>query len=480
MSKYIANISDCCGCSVCLSVCQCMAITMKPNDLGFLYPCIDEDLCIECGDCKDVCPVLETNLNKMVNLFDKKAYTGYLVDNIELLTSTSGGFANAISKKIIEQGGCVFGVKYGDNFIPEYDVAYTEEELEVFKGSKYTEVNNNKLFECVKSELNVGKKVLVIGLPCVIASLKKYINTNVNINNLYLCELICGGYTSRRVLSELIEEMENKYESKVSSFIFRVKNPYVLPCYFQVGFENGIIESMKWNETYFEKAYRLIKRDSCYNCKFKNIELSYADFIIGDHWGSENQMHYNKYGNSLILPRTPKALALIDSLEEQFFKIVEVDFEEAYKYNHMLSKSITNLEGSNYLKEYFKKNSLKRACELYNIKLKKELEEILSEIKGERYNVALWGVSMGIDNMYEKYDMKNWNIKYIFDSSEYKIGMNCHGLKVNNIKDIHKFNKKIDVIVSLISSTDCVVLKKQLLENGWKGKTFYMGKYRFI
>ena len=118
MSKYIANISDCCGCSVCLSVCQCMAITMKPNDLGFLYPCIDEDLCIECGDCKDVCPVLETNLNKMVNLFDKKAYTGYLVDNIELLTSTSGGFANAISKKIIEQGGCVFGVKYGDNFIP--------------------------------------------------------------------------------------------------------------------------------------------------------------------------------------------------------------------------------------------------------------------------------------------------------------------------------------------------------------------------
>lgn len=47
--------SECCGCSACLAVCPRGAIAMKANRHGFLYPEIDEKLCIRCYKCIDVC-----------------------------------------------------------------------------------------------------------------------------------------------------------------------------------------------------------------------------------------------------------------------------------------------------------------------------------------------------------------------------------------------------------------------------------------
>ena len=43
--------NDCCGCAACASICPRKAITMKPDALGFLYPEVDDSLCIDCGRC---------------------------------------------------------------------------------------------------------------------------------------------------------------------------------------------------------------------------------------------------------------------------------------------------------------------------------------------------------------------------------------------------------------------------------------------
>ena len=40
---------DCCGCTACASSCPKSAITMVPDEEGFLYPKIDMRRCIECG-----------------------------------------------------------------------------------------------------------------------------------------------------------------------------------------------------------------------------------------------------------------------------------------------------------------------------------------------------------------------------------------------------------------------------------------------
>lgn len=47
--------SECCGCGACVSVCPKDAIAMRPDRYGFLYPHIDEDVCIACRLCLKVC-----------------------------------------------------------------------------------------------------------------------------------------------------------------------------------------------------------------------------------------------------------------------------------------------------------------------------------------------------------------------------------------------------------------------------------------
>lgn len=46
---------NCCGCAACYSICPSNAITMMEDMEGFLYPNINEALCIHCFKCIRVC-----------------------------------------------------------------------------------------------------------------------------------------------------------------------------------------------------------------------------------------------------------------------------------------------------------------------------------------------------------------------------------------------------------------------------------------
>lgn len=50
--KILDNIDDCTGCSACMNVCPQQCIKMCQNSEGFLYPQIDNDICINCNLCK--------------------------------------------------------------------------------------------------------------------------------------------------------------------------------------------------------------------------------------------------------------------------------------------------------------------------------------------------------------------------------------------------------------------------------------------
>ena len=47
---------ECCGCTACYAICPREAIYMEEDEEGFEYPHIDEDKCIQCYRCLDVCP----------------------------------------------------------------------------------------------------------------------------------------------------------------------------------------------------------------------------------------------------------------------------------------------------------------------------------------------------------------------------------------------------------------------------------------
>ena len=49
--------SECCGCSACASICTSKAIRMERDKHGFLYPEIEKEKCIDCGQCRKICPI---------------------------------------------------------------------------------------------------------------------------------------------------------------------------------------------------------------------------------------------------------------------------------------------------------------------------------------------------------------------------------------------------------------------------------------
>lgn len=48
---------DCCGCTACCAICPKSAIHMVRDAEGFDYPQIDEDKCVCCYQCVNVCPI---------------------------------------------------------------------------------------------------------------------------------------------------------------------------------------------------------------------------------------------------------------------------------------------------------------------------------------------------------------------------------------------------------------------------------------
>ena len=46
---------NCCGCSACYAICPAKAISMEPDEEGFLYPIINATKCIGCLSCIKVC-----------------------------------------------------------------------------------------------------------------------------------------------------------------------------------------------------------------------------------------------------------------------------------------------------------------------------------------------------------------------------------------------------------------------------------------
>ena len=55
---------DCCGCTACYAICPKDAISMEEDEEGFEYPQVDEDVCVRCKRCLNVCPIKGIKVDK--------------------------------------------------------------------------------------------------------------------------------------------------------------------------------------------------------------------------------------------------------------------------------------------------------------------------------------------------------------------------------------------------------------------------------
>ena len=298
--------SKCCACTACKNVCPKQAIEMISDEKGFLYPKIDENKCIKCGLCENVCfyntgyKILDDHLDKIET---------YAIKHKDLqirMASQSGGAFTVFSDEILKRNGVIYGVGFDKVLKVCYKRAITKEERNEFRGSKYVHSKLNDIFKQIKKDLENDKWVLFSGTPCHVAGLVKYLRKKYN--KLLLIDIICHGVPSPKIFEEYLNFLENRYKGKIENFNFRNKIFGWKSC----------IESFKINGTiYNSNIYAnlflncLTFRESCYNCRFTNLNRP-SDITIGDCWGMEKSKSFinDNKGISLIIVNTEKGKLL--------------------------------------------------------------------------------------------------------------------------------------------------------------------------
>jgi coenzyme F420-reducing hydrogenase beta subunit len=306
---------------------------MKPDIEGFFYPEIDQEKCINCNKCKDICPVDERNLRKLVNVRQNQAYAAINNDEVTRNKSTSGGIFSLVAKEIIRKNGIVFGVKFNKNFAVVHSHADTLEGITEFYRSKYVQSNIGETFKECKQYLEQGKYVLFSGTPCQIGGLIAYLAKDYA--NLFCIDIICMSVPSPKIWEKYLEYREQKSGSTIKKIAFRYKNPSwkTSSLYFQ--FENGT----EYKETGEKDPYlRVFESDicarySCYKCNFRTLNRE-SDITIADFWGIENicpEMFDNK-GTSLVMINSERGKELFEKIKEKC-TLQSININMAIQYN---------------------------------------------------------------------------------------------------------------------------------------------------
>lgn len=356
MPVLFRDKAECCGCGACRNACPKNAISMVEDENGFVYPQINEGLCIHCGACKRVCNY--QNGNKQNNVLNTYAAVSEK-ENTRLKSSSGGAFAS-IAEKFIEDGGVVFGcamLEKERGLTPAHICIDKTEDIIKLQSSKYSQSDIGTSYKSAKDYLKAGKKVLFSGTPCQIAGLRGYLN-NVDYENLFVIDIICHGVPSTAILQDYIKMIEDKKNIHIKGINFRDKKygwgvkgsiPYT-----DSDNNTGKAKSSQEKELYFDNYtssfYNLylkagFYRENCYSCRYAN-KHRVGDITLGDYWGitqqhpeflTTNGGDWNtNQGISCILTNTVQGEKLLQKYGT-LLDMKDSSFEKVSQKNKMLS-----------------------------------------------------------------------------------------------------------------------------------------------
>jgi|GEM_PF-280849 len=281
------NKSFCSGCSACMNVCAHKAILMQEDDEGFLFPHVDNELCVNCGLCQKICPFDNIQANERQ---EQHSYIGITYNNDYYLESASIGVCTMIANYVLSLGGSVYGVELDETEWKARHVCINNQsDLQRIRNSKYLQSNPERSFAEVREKLKRGKIVLYTGTPCQIAGLKAFLQKDYY--TLYTIDIICHGVFSPKLLPYEVGYWENLFKLKIHNFRFRGKRVYKK----NVGNVNFDLQDGTHIDRYAASSptYRCFAyagdgnnynlRISCYNCQFR-AETRFADVSVGDPW----------------------------------------------------------------------------------------------------------------------------------------------------------------------------------------------------
>lgn len=302
----------CTGCGACVNACPLGCIAMIRDDKGFDRPKVDEGRCVDCGRCESACPQLAAS-RPFRPLSDQKVYMAALrEDRVQLKRSSSGGIAYSLSREMIECGGVVYGVAYGDDMRVSHVRVEDSAGLARLQGSKYVQSAVGDSYRNVRKDLRQGRSVLFIGVGCQVDGLYRYLGDE-DYANLYTVDLLCGGGTSPGVFECYIKEINRKYKSKIDGYNFRDKR-YGYGYLICSMTDDGRQRILRGADAGFVRSMGAgYVRESCFECPYAKLNRV-SDITLGDFWNAEVDENRFQLGTSLVLANSVKGLELIDSL----------------------------------------------------------------------------------------------------------------------------------------------------------------------
>lgn len=391
---------DCCGCSACSNICSVSAITMKEDSCGFLYPYINNDLCVHCGRCRKVCPLSITFTGQEGN---PSIYAVRNQDTAAVRKSSSGGVFTLLAKWILSQGGVVYGVGFDDAFSVKHMRGQTVSKVQKFRTSKYVESDISEVYQHIGEDLKTGLTVLLTGTPCQISGVTRYLNfRRIPVASLYTCDNICHGVPSRKVWEDYLKILKSNYigtDDEITMINMRSKKVSWKEKQMDISLRKGNIDSVIKDFSFnriFASLYAT--RPSCFNCHF-NSYLRPSDITLGDFWTGETAgLKFDiSQGVSEILVNTPKGKQLFNLIKDQasiqpltqkegWQPHLEYSARPPKKYREFWKDYKSTSDKELVLRKYMKGSLLTRMIRILSPVLRKTG---LYNLAGKMYNIVL-------------------------------------------------------------------------------------------
>ena len=256
-----------------MSACPAQCIVMRRDREGFDYPVINSpDLCIGCGKCEKVCPVL----SPAPQSDPLGAYAAR--SQVHIDGSSSGGVFPALAELILAEGGVVFGAVVNDDMSVSHAEAYDMAGVEKMRGSKYVQSDLYASYEDVRYWLQEGRKVLFTGTPCQVAGLHKFLGKPYD--GLVTVDVLCHGVSSPGLWEKYVKALEHQHGAKMEYVRFKDKSESWRHYAFSTSFGSC---------NYMDDPYMALfvqdmtLRPSCYKCAARDGR-SGSDITLSDLW----------------------------------------------------------------------------------------------------------------------------------------------------------------------------------------------------
>lgn len=329
------NIVDkrkCVGCSACVMRCPKQCIALQADDEGFLYPIVNQDLCIDCGLCDRVCPVI----NQFTPKRPLKCYASKSLSSEILRRSSSGGIFGIISELILSEGGVVFGAAFAPDMSVYHCAVESLADLPNIQRSKYSQSIIGSTYVDAEIELKAGRKVLFSGTPCQIAGFRHFLKKDYP--NLLTIDVACHAVPSPKVWQTFIE---SKKDLDFNSVNFRDKKNGWLQYGFSLSHNNEEVFYQRSSDNAFMRGFLkdLYSRPSCSMCPAKEGK-SGSDLTLADFWGIWDVLPGFDFRNgaSAVIINTSRGQKIYDKILA-CLECLPVEYEDIIRCNPALVKS---------------------------------------------------------------------------------------------------------------------------------------------